>query len=75
MLDLSIEGVVFGFLYILAICLVFGALYWLVNYLEGQLPSEMPIYKGLRIFLAIAAVLVFIGFVLHMLGHPIIRLR
>ena len=40
-----------------------------------QFVMPLPIYKGLRIFLAVAAVLVLIGFVLSMIGHPVVVLK
>lgn len=64
-----------GFFLLLAIAAIFAAMFWLVGYLERKMPTELPIYNIVRIFLAVAAVAVFIGFVLHMIGHPIIRWR
>ena len=75
MIQLSIEAVVMAFVYLLGIALIFGALFWLVGYLEGQLPTDLPVYKGIRIFMAVCAVLILIGFVLSLRGHPIIHIH
>ncbi len=70
---ISIEQVVMAFFFLLGIAAIFGAMFWLIGYLEKKMPTELPVYNGIRIFLAVAAVAVFIMFVLHLMGHPVVR--
>ena len=73
MIDLSIEGIVKAFFLFLGIAAIFAAMFWLVSYLEGKAPSELPIYNAIRIFLAVVAVAIFICFVLALIGHPVVN--
>lgn len=70
---ISIEQVVSFVVYIIVIGLVFGLLFWLLVYCEGQFPSALPFFKFGRIVLVILAVLVLIGVILGLAGHPIVR--
>lgn len=76
----EIESVVWGFLFLLGVGCIFGLLFWLIGYLERQAsvgpePGTPPLlWRVLRIFLAVALVLVLIGFILQLMGHPVINM-
>ncbi len=73
---ISLETVVYVFLFLIGAGLIFGLLFYAVIYCEKQFP-EAPaiIFKGLRIFLVLAAVFVLIGLILDFMGHPIVEWR
>ncbi len=71
---ISIESVVWFILYILAVGCIFGLLMYLVNYLEVNVPWMQPFAKFARIALVVLAVIVLIGVILALIGHPIVRL-
>ena len=56
-------------IYIVILGIVFWLLWWLVNYIN---PPE-PFKKVANVVLAVAAVLVLIGVLMGIAGHPIIR--
>jgi hypothetical protein len=66
----SIESIVQVIIYLIVCGAVFWLLWWLVNYCG--LPE--PFNKFARVFLAVAAVLVLIGILLSLAGHPIVRM-
>ncbi len=58
-------------LYLLAAGAVFGLLYWLITYLEGQFPGAGSIFfRFARIALVVLAVIVVIFMILSLLGGP-----
>lgn len=72
---ISITTVVYAFLFLLGCAAVFGLLWWLVTYCEKEFPNVPLFFKAARIFLVLGAVLVLIGLILDMMGHPIIAWR
>jgi hypothetical protein len=70
---ISIEGVVQVILYLLGAGIVFGLLLYLINYVGGQFPGAGPFVKIARIILVVLAVLVLIGVVMALMGHPLVR--
>ncbi|HUD10804.1 MAG TPA: hypothetical protein VMS08_00215 [Candidatus Saccharimonadia bacterium] len=69
----TIESVVWAVLFLLGAGLIFGLLMYLINYVCGQFPVMEPFAKAARIVLVVMAVLVLIGFILSLMGHPIVR--
>jgi hypothetical protein len=72
-MSISIETVVAFVIAIIVAGLVFGLLYWLLVFCESQFPSAVPFFKFGRIILVILAVLVLIGIILNLAGHPVVR--
>ncbi len=66
---ISGEAVISLLLYLVCIGMVFWLLYWLVNYVG--LPE--PFNKVARVILAVSAVVVLIGILMSLAGHPIVR--
>ncbi len=66
---LSIETVVQTIIYLIVCGAIFWLLFWLLDYCA--LPE--PFNKFARVFLAVAAVIVLIGLLLSLAGHPILR--
>lgn len=65
---ISIQTVVQVVIYLLVVGAIFWLLYWLIGYCN---PPE-PFKKFAYIFLAVAGVLILIGMLLGLIGHPII---
>lgn len=72
---ISIETVVWLFLFLLGCGLIFGLLLYLVRYCEREFADYPMFFKAARIFLVFMAVLVLIGVILDLMGHPIVRWR
>ena len=72
---IGIEEVVYVTLFLLGCAAIFGLLWYLVIYCEGQFPGVPMFFKVARIFLVVAAIFVLIGLILDLMGHPIIRWR
>jgi hypothetical protein len=71
---ISISGAVSVIVYLLLAGLVFGLLYWLIVYCEGQFPGAPLFFKVARIVLVFLAVLVLIGVILSIIGDkPLFR--
>lgn len=66
----SLSAIVSVVVYLIIAGLIFWLLWWLISYIA--LPE--PFAKVARVILAIAAVLVIIGVLLGLAGHPIIRM-
>jgi len=66
---ISIEQVVQVVVYIIVVAAIFGLLWWLIGY--AGIPE--PFNKFARVFLAVCAVLILIGILLSLIGHPIVR--
>lgn len=66
---LSLSALVFAVIYLIIAGLVFGVLWWLVGYCA--LPE--PFAKAARVVVAVAAVLVVIGMLLHLVGVEVFR--
>jgi hypothetical protein len=66
---LSLNTLVYAVVYLIVAGLIFGLLWWLVQYVS--LPE--PFNKVIRVVLAVLAVLVIIGILLSLVGHPVIR--
>lgn len=71
----SIETVIMVVLFLLGCGAIFGLLLFLINYCEKEFPIVAPFARFARIFLMIAVVLILIGLILDMMGHPIIAWR
>jgi hypothetical protein len=65
---ISLGGAVSVVVYLLVAAVVFGLLFWLIDYIGGQLPSFTPFVKVARIILVVIAVLVLIGVLLNISG-------
>lgn len=65
---LSGEAVISTLIYLVVIALCFGLLWWLVDYCA--LPE--PFNKVARVIIAVASVVVLIGVLLSLAGHPIV---
>ncbi len=72
---ISIETVVTVILFLIGCAAVFGLLFFLINYCEKEFPAGGIFFKFARIFLVILAVLVLIGLILQLMGHPLIVLH
>lgn len=71
---IGIESVVSIVVYLLVASIIFGLLYYLVNFVGSQFPGSEPFVKVARIILVMLAVLVCIGILLSMIsGKPFIR--
>jgi uncharacterized protein YhhL (DUF1145 family) len=65
----SIESIVRVIVYLIVAGLILYLLHWLVGYVN--LPE--PFAKVARIVLAVAGVLILIGVLLSIAGHPVVR--
>jgi hypothetical protein len=66
---ISLESLVYTVVYLIVAGLIFWLLWWLIQYIN---PPE-PFKKIANVVLAIFAVLVVIGVLLAMVGHPLVR--
>lgn len=64
---ISIETAVMVVIYLIVCGLIFGLLWWLIDYCA----IPQPFNKVARIILAVLAVLVLINILLSFVGHPI----
>ena len=67
----SLETAVMVVIYFIVAAVVFGLLFFLLNYVGSQFPGSEPFIKVGKIILMILAVLVCIGILLGFMGHPI----
>jgi amino acid transporter len=65
---ISISGAVAVVVYLLVAAVVFGLLFWLIDYVGSQFPAFAPFVKVARIILVVVGVLVLIGVVLNLSG-------
>lgn len=72
---ISIDTVVTVVLFLMGCAAIFGLLHYLVRYIESKFPSFAPFAAFAHVFLVIAAVLVLIGLILELIGHPLIAWR
>lgn len=72
---IGIETVVWIVIYLLVAGLIFGLLYFLVNFIGTQVGGAAGalFIKFGKIVLVILAVLVLIGILLSLVGHPLVR--
>jgi hypothetical protein len=56
---------------ILIYALIFGLLYWLVTYIVAAVPIPDPFGKVMIIAVVVIGVLMLIGLLLEIAGHPI----
>jgi len=66
---LSLESLVMFVIYLIVAGLIFGLLIWLIDFCG----TPEPFRRIARVVLAIFAVLVVIGALLSLVGHPLIR--
>lgn len=69
---ISIETIIYVVLFILGAGIIFGALMWLIGYIEREFPNTAPFPKFARIALVVMSVLVFIAIILGFMGHPVV---
>lgn len=67
----SIVGIV---LTLLIGAAVLGLLWWLISYVEKQGLGPPLVFKVVRVVFVVLVVLLLIGFLLHLLGVPIIAI-
>ena len=67
--QVSGEAVVHSLVYFIILGVIFGLLWWLLDYVK--VPE--PFNKIGRVILAVAAVVVLIGWLLGLAGHPLVR--
>ena len=63
------ESVVQSLIYLICIGMVFWLLNWLIDYVGLQ----DPVKKVAKVILAVALVLILIGILMSLAGHPIFR--
>lgn len=68
---ISGDAILSGLIWIIIMGVVFGLLWWLINYIS--LPE--PFAKVARVILALAAVLLLINVLLGWAGHPLVEFR
>lgn len=68
---ISIQSVIHVVVTLIILGVVFGLLYWLIDYCQAQFPSAAPFAGVAKIILAILAVLVVIGILLSLTGTQI----
>lgn len=66
---IGIDTLVTAIIYLLVCGVIFWLLWWLIGYIA---PPE-PFRKVANVVLAVAAVLVVIGILLSLVGHPLVR--
>lgn len=71
---ITVSGAVTIILTLLGFGAVFGLLFFLIRYLRGKFPGESAawFFTAAEIVLVVLAVLVLIGFVLHLMGYPVV---
>lgn len=67
--QLSGDAVIHSLIYLIIIGVIFGILWWLIDYCA--LPE--PFSKVARVILAVAAAIILINILLGIAGHPIFR--
>lgn len=71
---IDLQTVVMVVVYLLVGAVVFGLLYYLVNFVGSQFPGSEPFIKVARIILVVLAVLVCIFILLSLVGSgPVFR--
>jgi len=66
---ISGEAVINGLIWLVVLGLIFWLLYWLI----GVVGLPEPFNKVARVILAVAAVIILIGWLMNLAGHPLIR--
>lgn len=66
---ISIQSVVQTVIYLI----VCGGIFWLLHFLISYCGIPEPFAKFARVFLMVCAVLILIGILLGLAGHPVIR--
>ena len=61
--------------YVVVYLIVAGLILWLLHWLIGYVGLPEPFAKIARVILAVVAVLIAIGVLLDLIGHPIIVMR
>jgi hypothetical protein len=74
---ISIDMIVNLVVYLLVVGVVFGLLFFLIGYIERSFPGEgMSMFcRFARIALVVLGVLLLIGIVLSLAGHPVVELH
>ncbi len=75
MINVSIEGVVMVFIWLLVVGGIFALMFWLTYYIAREFPASEPWMRIIRIILVVLAVFVAIFFLLSLLGHPVLVLH
>mgnify|MGYP001594444506 CR=1 FL=1 len=70
---ISLEGLVGVIVFLLIAALVLGLLWWLIGYVESQGLGPPVIFKVIRVIFVILIVLLCIGALMQLAGHPIVR--
>jgi hypothetical protein len=65
---ISLGGAVSVVIYLLVAAVVFGLLFFLIDYVGAQFPTFSPFVKVARIILVVIGVLVLIGMILSLSG-------
>ena len=68
---IGIDTAVSLVVYLIIAGIVFGLLFWLINYCASQFPGMEPFAGIARVILVILGVLVLIGVLLSFAGHPV----
>lgn len=68
---ISVDALVHAVVAFLIIAAIFGLLWWLLLYV---IPFPDPIKKWVRVVLIVFMVLVIIGWLLDLSGHPVLQL-
>lgn len=66
---ISIDQVVQVVVYLVVVGAIFGLLYWVIDF--AGIPE--PFNKSGKVFLAVCGVLLLIGLILSLIGHPVVR--
>ncbi len=66
---ISIQALVHFVVVLIVLGLIFGLLHWLIGYCG--VPE--PFHKVAKVVLAVFAVLLIIGALLHLIGYPVVR--
>ena len=67
--EISGDSLIHAVIVLIVLGVVFGILWWLVGYCA--LPE--PFNKVARVLIALVAALILIGFLLDLIGHPVIK--
>ena len=67
------QDVIEAVIWLVIVAVIFGVLFWLIEFVGKQFPSIAPFLPVAKIVLAIAAVIVLINLLLSLAGHPLIE--
>lgn len=74
---IAIETLVMSIVWLLVLALVLGLVWWLISFVESRAQkynlAAPAVFDVIRIIFVIAVVIILIGFLMHLIGYPLVR--